>query len=376
MRLSQADLALAVPRPAPGGELRYCCPLCQDRKYHLYANPGKGLWHCFRCGAAGTWGEKGRGLTRQGRASRPSQELVRRAPDEVLDRAYREMLNGLPLCDSHLMHLLMERHMTPTQIALGHYRTLPQGDMAREPAVRAVLQAVGEPVGVPGFYRNREGNWAVAGSPGLLVPVRSWTGSILGIQIRRPRGTPRYVWLSSRVLADGETPAPDGTPARAVYHVAWPPPPARPSRRVWVTEGALKGDVSAALLGEVVVAVPGIHTWRGSGVVSGILAAAHQDMRVLGVREVVLAYDADMKTNVHVRQAAERLVRAMRRAGLQVTVAVWPLEAGKGLDDLLLAGHSPKLVTAAEWLNQLRRTGAAPNGPGRGGRGRDSRRAG
>lgn len=36
-------------------ELAVCCPLCPDGDsgYHLYYNPQKNLYHCFKCGAAG-----------------------------------------------------------------------------------------------------------------------------------------------------------------------------------------------------------------------------------------------------------------------------------------------------------------------------------
>jgi len=39
-------------RPA-GGEFRACCPFCGDQKFHLYLNPRKNAWHCFRCGEGG-----------------------------------------------------------------------------------------------------------------------------------------------------------------------------------------------------------------------------------------------------------------------------------------------------------------------------------
>lgn len=340
MRLSPVDLG-SGPKPAGNGEVRYCCPLCGDQKYHLYANPVKGVWHCFRCGAAGRWVDEEWGLSRAGQAPPVSEGLERRAPDEVLDRVYRALLAALPLSESHLWHLLSERQMSPEQILAGQYRTLPASDVLREQVAEQVARVAGSPEGVPGFCQTVSGRWTIWGSTGLVVPVRNWAGSIWGIQIRRPQGDPRYVWLSSR----GK---PGGAPARAVYHVAWPGGQVK-SRRVWLTEGPLKADVAAALLGEVVVAVPGVHSWRGSGVVDGILQAAKQDMRVVGVREVVLAYDADQAVNPHVRQAAVRLARALRLAGLQVKVAWWPLEHGKGLDDLLIAGHVPEIIGLREW---------------------------
>ena len=42
------------------GEIRFNCPFCveigkpPDSKYHLYVNPRKGVFHCFRCGKSGS----------------------------------------------------------------------------------------------------------------------------------------------------------------------------------------------------------------------------------------------------------------------------------------------------------------------------------
>lgn len=334
MRLSLAELGAG--KPAPGGEVRYRCPFCErDRaaRYKLYANPHRGIWHCFRCGAAGRIAGDEWGLSRTGRPLAAAPEPERRAPEEVLDRAYRRLVEALPLSSGHLLHLLAERRLPPEAIAVAQYRTLPVSPAEREQAAAAVARQL-DPEGVPGFWRHPEGVWTLAGAPGLCVPVRDWAGRVRGVQIRRDRGEPKYVWLTSR----GK---PGGAPARAVYHVTQQMPGIG-SRRVWLTEGALKADVAARRLGEVVVAVPGVQTWCGSGVVEGLSAA--------GVREAVLAYDADQQTNPHVRQAAVRLARALRQAGLRVTAAVWPLEEGKGIDDLLLAGSEPRVLSVREWL--------------------------
>lgn len=41
-------------------EFRYNCPNCGDRKFHLYFNAEKGLYHCFRCGISGRVDRKGK----------------------------------------------------------------------------------------------------------------------------------------------------------------------------------------------------------------------------------------------------------------------------------------------------------------------------
>lgn len=332
MLLSLSDLGPA--RPAPNGELRYRCPFCErDRaRFKLYANPQKGVWHCFRCGAAGRLEGGNWGLSRMGQPLiADSQE--RRAPEEVLDRAYRLLLAALPLSDRHLLHLLTVRGLSPEAVAIAEYRTMPASPVRRELAAEAVAREL-SPDGVPGFWQQPDGSWTLTELPGLCIPVRDWAGRIRGIQVRRDRGEPRYMWLTSRGR-------PGGAPAKAVYHVTWNGQPQ--GRRVWVTEGPLKADVAARHLGEVFVAVPGVHTWRGAGVV--------EDLRTVGIREAVLAYDADQQSNPHVRRAAVEFASALQRAGLRVWVAVWPEAVAKGIDDLLLAGGEPLILSVREWLS-------------------------
>lgn len=332
MFLSPAEVG--IPKPTANGEHRYCCPLCSDRKYHLYVNPNKQVWHCFRCGGGGRWRNNGGGLAFKGQAPLCS-EPERRAPEAILASAYRILLATLPLEEHHLLHLSLVRRMTPEQIAVGQYRTLPGSYWRRRSAASRVADLL-DPDGVPGFWRAADGCWTLAGASGLLIPVRYWDGRIRGVQVRREHRKPRYVWLTSRRL-------PDGAPAKAVYHVTWTR--GIGTRRIWVTEGPLKADVAAQRLGEVVVAVPGINTWRGSGIV--------KDLRTVGVREVVLAYDADLQTNPYVLKAAFELCRALRSTGLRAWVATWSLAAGKGIDDLLLGGGEPSVTAAAKWMSSV-----------------------
>lgn len=38
---------------AAGGETRFCCPFCGERKHKLYVSNDKGLWTCFKCEESG-----------------------------------------------------------------------------------------------------------------------------------------------------------------------------------------------------------------------------------------------------------------------------------------------------------------------------------
>lgn len=315
MALDLSGLAL---KSAGNGEVRANCPFCGDTGGHLWINRNKGLYHCFRCGASGRIDGEG--------AKHPprfiSASVEESEPDPIrLDAVYRVLLDVLELSEEHRQHLMEKRGFSPEQIREGMYRTLP-ADSRLQIAGRVAEKI--DPAGVPGFFRYWGGpRWSLAGPPGLLIPVRDWEGRIRGIQIRRDEGTPRYIWMSSSRF-------PSGTGARAALHMAGPP-----AERVWVTEGPLKANIAHAKTGETFVAVPGVTVWKKPNLV--------EVLKEYGVKKVVVAFDADFKTNKGVEKALKDLTRALLREGFTVFQAEWPLEAGKGIDDLLLGGRKPLL---------------------------------
>lgn len=315
-----------------GRELVGDCPFCQDRRHHLHVNLDKGVYHCFRCGASGRIKD---GEESPARSLPPALPAREPASIEVLDHAYRALLSVLVVSGEHREHLL-SRGLSAAQVAALGYRTMPKAGRTHISA--RVTAATGEVAGVPGFYLYKEGVWCLAGPPGILVPVRDFEGRVHGAQIRRTGEIegPRYVWLSSQ--GDDRRLRVGGTPAKATYHVARA---GSTPGRVWITEGPIKADISAMLLGETVIAVPGVNAWEGSG----LLDALKQH----SVTEAIIAFDADLAANKWVARSAWKLYRALRRAGITTQFAAWSLEEGKGLDDLLVAGKKPKVLSAPAW---------------------------
>lgn len=300
------------------GEVRSNCPFCGDTKLHLYANPRKGVYFCHRCGARGFLRDLGFPEV----PALPPPEVGRPcAPPEKLDRVYRELLSNLGLSGIHLEHLTSpKRGFSREDVAALGYRTLPRGGRL---ALAGAVASSCDPSGVPGFYL-RGGSWCLAGPPGILIPVRGWRGEIRGFQVRcddPSRG--KYAWLSSAGR-------PGGTGARSLCHVSLPP--GASLRRVWLTEGPLKADISSSRLKEPVVAVPGVSSWR---------AVLDEDLPSRGVEEAVVAFDAE--ENPLVRSFARELSSALSSLGLRVFVASWDPSLGKGIDDLLLSGGVPVL---------------------------------
>jgi hypothetical protein len=106
--------------------------------------------------------------------------------------------------------------------------------------------------------------------------------------------------------------------------------------RLWVTEGALKADIAAELLGADVIGMPGAGAWR-----SGLDLASR--IRP-GKGAIVVAYDMDFRTNPQVARHRDDLVCAAGRQGWDVHLAEW--QGGKGVDDALAAGISLHVAPA------------------------------
>ena len=76
--------------------------------------------------------------------------------------------------------------------------------------------------GVPGFYRDTDGNWTInfkAENSGILIPIVSLDGFIQGFQIRvdHVTDTKKYIWLSSVNYDQGVS---SGSPVHVIGDLA------------------------------------------------------------------------------------------------------------------------------------------------------------
>ena len=231
--------------------------------------------------------------------------------------AYSDMLEHLTLLGKHRENLL-ERGLSMERIQENQYRSMPETDRSRR-LLASLLRVHGhELLGLPGF-RTYYGEWTLSGPNGFLIPVRNKDGLIQGLKIRLDNADAnrKYRWFSSRNL-------PDGTRSYSWIHVTGN----AASKRAYLTEGPLKGDVASFLGNDAMfVCIGGVNAIHG-------LKDALID---LGVREVVEAMDMDQMTNENVRKA----VLAMRREvqtipGIKYYKYTWN-PAYKGVDDYLLS---------------------------------------
>jgi len=183
---------------------------------------------------------------------------ARLAPPEVRDHVYRATLAAHPLLECHEKELL-SRGLSLGEIEAIGFRSWGWDKYQRRAVAAQVYAIHREAVDVPGFIlrqQNRGDYVSLGGDVGIAIPVLNVAGQIVGLQILRDNrsdGQGKYRWLSSTRYG-GPSP---GTP----IHIARPRSGSR-SKRVWLTEGALKADIAAERLGEVVLAIPGVHALR------------------------------------------------------------------------------------------------------------------
>jgi DNA primase len=276
--------------------------------------------------------------TRQPGPARHTLAYVPCAAPATLDRVYCVLLAALPLAPSH-RQTLRQRGLADAEMLRRQYRTFPlQG---RAALAKHLVEQLGVDLcaQVPGFYlATYEGRcwWSLAGAAGLLIPVRSLDGHIVALKVRAdaPGEGAKYTTISS---AKHGGPSPG-----AQVHV--PRHDGLRGETIRLTEGELKADVATVLSGVLTISVPGVAMWRK------VLPV----LKALQPQRVLVAFDADWRTNPHVAQALGQAVAALVGAGYTIEVESWPPALGKGIDDVLAAGRTPTVQSAVPWLHRAR----------------------
>ncbi|KOO48172.1 hypothetical protein [Priestia koreensis] len=156
----------------------------------------------------------------------------------------------------------------------------------------------------------------------------------------------RYYWLSSanknKGTGAGEpTPVHISVPSERLktWHTGTP----LQTKRIWVTEGPTKGDISSDLLGtlytpeelnelgDTFLSVPGANSWR-------IMLPTLKEM---GVEHVNLALDGDAARNPYVKKHLFECAKELKALQLTCSIVLWNVDEAKGIDDCLLLKKRP-----------------------------------
>jgi hypothetical protein len=108
---------------------------------------------------------------------------------------------------------------------------------------------------------------------------------------------------------------------------------------VWVTEGPIKADKAADGLVKPVFGIPG----------AGAFSLLLEPLKQLGCKRVVFAYDADVVNTPEVEMALEQCVEFFaKETDMALSLAMWDISQGKGIDDLLDNNFIPQVSTILE----------------------------
>ena len=320
-------------------EVEASCPFCGDHgpgKYHLSLNTDTDQYRCNFCGAHGNsvslyarikgicnkeaYLERAHESKGYPLPQPPSPQTQERQPCSLEQRhaVYSDMLAHLTLLPKHGENLL-ERGLSEERIRRNEYRSMPETERGRR-LLADLLRSHGHDLhGIPGF-RTYYGDWTLSGPNGFLIPVRNKDGLIQGLKIRlddAQQANRKYRWLSSRNL-------PSGTRSYSWVHVTGN----TQSKRAFLTEGPLKGDVASFLAQDALfICIGGVNALNG----------LNDTIRGLGVREVIEAMDMDQMTNPNVRSAILTMRKEVRKIpGIRYSKYTWN-PAYKGVDDYLLS---------------------------------------
>jgi hypothetical protein len=344
------------------GKLKPRCPLCT--KHHLDIEPGdngdKLVAHCFSPGCKDKGGQilhrlglPTAHLTEEQKVAladvldRPlGQPEAERADDEILGQVY-EALRTICNLDEQGRKYLDGRGFTEEEIDHAGYGSWPPpGGVVENLAGQFNRETL---LKVPGFFLD-DGKLTLALSSnkyaGILIPVRDLARRPVAIKVRlfEPDRLGKMRTLSS---------APWGGPSgRYTVHVPFVSP--SEAKRVLLVEGELKADLVASRMKYAVVSVPGVN--------GKTVALAQPTLQTMRAESVGVAFDQDPAGWHGARSAVEDLATAE----FAVALYDWPGDH-KGLDDALLAGVEPKVITGAEILTLLdTRLKPAPTGLPRG----------
>lgn len=335
------------------------CPFCGDSENpqhgHLYLNTATNQYYCVRCNKGGyalgmyanVMGiEKYQAIheiarARENRITYSPQPLFYKengiASIEERHKVYSKLLSLLTLDSKHVDNLIC-RGLTLSYITKKEYRSIPSKNKAIELS-REIVESGLSLKGIPGFYKNKSGNWTFVTYQGFFIPVRDVRGRIQGLQVRLDninKGN-KYRWFSSRHYKEG-------TRAKSWAGVS----KGDKKNFLVITEGPLKADVASYLSGATFIGVPGVNAIKD---IENMVYSIPKENR----RKIYIAYDMDLKENKQVARARRDLIKTLKKHfKTKIQTLEWPKKAGNGIDDFLLSKEKGNIKFSIKTMWKMR----------------------
>jgi hypothetical protein len=268
----------------------------------------------------------------------PSYHVLEAGFGETIDadlyhKVYNALLDKLTLTSDHRDNL-NKRGLNDEQIDRRGYRSLTFFKFRQ--SVSSLREQFGEALSnVPGFKTKTEEDVTAVTMPnGIIIPARDVEGRIIALLIRanNDNQASKYLWFSGGDVSSN-------APAHVPLGVG-------PAEVIRVTEGPLKADIAFSLDKVPTIAISGVTNWNRAFPILGKWKP----------KTVRLAFDADAQNNKSVALAVQDLASVLKTEHA-IEVEVWPLEQGKGIDDVLFAGGTTKVLTGDDAIHFIRGLG-------------------
>lgn len=391
--LSQVLGSRIVLHGRAGGTQKAICPFHADNHMGSFVSTErKGVWKCFSCGVGGdaikfislfdgmdyvqaafeigveheiiseaeyeeNYKKKRykkadvRNIQRRFEQKDINRNSNKQEEPAILNRVYSLFLKETKLNLEHEMYLHKIRRMSEKEIENGKYFTFPTQSVMKNFVSEVVKEFGSDQVlqNVPGFYyKTEEAKWLFPKNRGIGIPIQNSLGEIVGLQIRRDEKGPRasrYNWFSSS-FAEGLEGHEHGTSSGAPIDVCIPEIITNPT--VMITEGRFKARILAKETGSVVFSLQGVASWYGvfeeleKLSSSELIKEAYQGKEFI-IFAVMLAFDADISSNLQVCHQMKKLSDSLEEKRYPTYYLHWDEKLGKGIDDMILAGHKGKI---------------------------------
>jgi len=244
---------------------------------------------------------------------------------------YQKYLEALNL-DASDDQDLKSRGLKSEQIGAAGYKTKPSNRSTK--AAEALAHLISAKInleGVPGFFKNEAGHWDQAGMFGLVIPVTDIEGHTASLLLKNAKPKEKAGRAINKYIAFSSAGRDMGGKVWQTTHC----PYIKGDPRVWasttirITEGVLKADIATAVGSLYTIGLQGLKI--------------HDDLETileaLEVATVEICLDSGEDDNPDMMQIKSKLIKRLRRFGVDVLVAKWDPKLGKGIDDLIVAGH-------------------------------------
>lgn len=247
------------------------------------------------------------------------------ADAQTKDEVYRYLLTEcLTLDADHGEHLLTERGFSDSAIVTNLYASTPKVSDRAAVSERLADRFGNRLRGVAGCYIDpKTGAWRFRfPQDGFLIPCINSCGQVTGLMVRRNgNATPKYYWVSTPA-DEFEGGASTGSPIHFAH-----PYRIIGDRCAIVTEGILKADRISEFHESACIGIAGVNNFPNT--FAEDLKEKFPELEI-----VLVAFDADLVTNPHVRNGLFKLVDMLAPV-FETRILKWDLADGKGLDDVL-----------------------------------------